>query len=313
MILIFGRPDDPPISLLVAALQSHGADYSFIDDRHLDRENIVTTVGRAGLDGKLIAAGREIPLQSVSAVYARLLGLRLNDDPATIMRAQAFQEIFMEWLDLTPGLVINRPRAMASNASKPFQAQLIARAGFAVPDTIVTNDLTALEAFRRRHGRVVFKSTSGVRSIVEELTDEHAHRLGRIRDLPTQFQSWVPGTDIRIHVVGHEVFATKIVSQVTDYRYAVRSGTAAVLSAIEVDQEVRERCLALAAALSLPLCGIDLRLRPDGDWVCFEVNPMPAFSYYEGETGAPISDALARLLIRVPSDPREANSHGPSH
>jgi glutathione synthase/RimK-type ligase-like ATP-grasp enzyme len=312
MILVFGRPDDPPISLVVEALQSSGADYSFIDDRYLDRENIVTTVGRGGLDGKLMAAGREIPLQSVGAVYARLLGLRFNDDPAATMRAHAFQEIFMEWLDLTPAMVINRPSAMASNASKPFQAQLIARAGFAVPETIVTNDLDALETFRRRHGRVVFKSTSGVRSIVEELTDQHADRLGRIRALPTQFQSWVPGTDIRVHVVGDEVFATEIVSQATDYRYAARSGPAAALRATELEQEVRERCLALAAALSLPLCGIDLRQRPDGGWVCFEVNPMPAFSYYEGETGAPISDAVARLLIRGPNDPRETNSHGPS-
>ncbi|UHC16966.1 hypothetical protein LRS73_03330 [Methylobacterium currus] len=299
MILVFGRRDDAPIALVLEALQALGADYAFIDDRHLDREDIVTTLGPGGLDGLVVVAGRAIPLGSVAGVYARILGLPPAVERYAGQRARAFQAIFLEWLDLTPALVVNRPRAMASNASKPFQAQLIARAGFATPDTLVTNDPAALEAFRRRHGRVVFKSTSGVRSIVEELTERHAARLGFLRDLPTQFQAWVPGIDIRVHVVGREVFATEIESEATDYRYAARSGAAAVLRPVEAEPALRERCLALAESLSLPLCGIDLRHRPEGGWVCFEANPMPAFSYYEAETGAPISETLARMLVRA--------------
>jgi glutathione synthase/RimK-type ligase-like ATP-grasp enzyme len=298
VIVVFGRPEDPPVALLLAALQAQGAAYAFLDDRHLDSEGLVVALGPGGLDGRLIAARREIALQEIGAVYARLLDLGPFSDPAAAARARAFSEIFLEWLDLAPALVVNRPRAMASNASKPYQTQLIARAGFAVPETIVTDDPAEVAAFRRTHGRLVFKSASGVRSIVEELGERHAARLERVRDLPTQFQALVPGVDVRVHVVGEEVFATEIASEATDYRYAARSGRAAKLCAVELDQAARTRCVAVAQALSLPLCGIDLRRRPDGGWVCFEVNPMPAYSYYEGETGAPISDALARLLIR---------------
>ena len=35
---------------------------------------------------------------------------------------------------------------------------------------------------------------------------------------------------------------------------------------------------------------------PDGEYVCFEVNPCPGFIYYERHTGQPISAALADLL-----------------
>jgi len=59
---------------------------------------------------------------------------------------------------------------------------------------------------------------------------------------------------------------------------------------------VRRRCLDLARRLELPFCGIDLRRRPDGVHVCFEVNPMPAFAYFEGETSQPIAAALVELL-----------------
>jgi glutathione synthase/RimK-type ligase-like ATP-grasp enzyme len=304
VILVFGRSDDAPIALVLGALQARGADYAFIDDRHLDREDIVTQAGPDGIDGLLVAAGRAIPLRTVGAVYARILALPPADELSAGRRARAFQALFLEWLDLAPALVVNRPRAMASNASKPFQAQLIARAGFSTPDTLVTNDPASFEAFRRRHGRVVFKSTSGVRSIVEEFAECHAARLAHLPDLPTQFQAWVPGTDVRVHVVGREVFATEIESRATDYRYAARSGPAASLRALEAEPALRARCVALAESLSLPLCGIDLRRRPDGVWVCFEANPMPAFSYYEMGTGAEISGALATMLMRASAGTR---------
>ena len=61
-------------------------------------------------------------------------------------------------------------------------------------------------------------------------------------------------------------------------------------------REVEDRCRTAAVALQLPVAGIDLRRTPEGEWYCFEVNPSPAFSYYEDATGQPISAAVARLL-----------------
>lgn len=57
-----------------------------------------------------------------------------------------------------------------------------------------------------------------------------------------------------------------------------------------------ERCLRLAHALGLAVAGIDLKLTPDQQVYCFEVNPSPAFSYYEAHTGQPIAQAIARYL-----------------
>jgi glutathione synthase/RimK-type ligase-like ATP-grasp enzyme len=144
----------------------------------------------------------------------------------------------------------------------------------------------------------VFKSVSGVRSIVTELDDGAAARLDRVVALPTQFQEHVSGVDVRVHVVGTSVFATEVRSDAIDYRYAHRTGGVVDLRAAELPPTVADRCVALAAALDLPLCGIDLRRRPDGEHVCFEANPMPAFSYYQAGTGQPIAEALVRLLTR---------------
>lgn len=42
------------------------------------------------------------------------------------------------------------------------------------------------------------------------------------------------------------------------------------------------------------------RRTPEGDWYCFEVNPSPAFTYYESRSGQPIGNAVARLLAVGP-------------
>jgi glutathione synthase/RimK-type ligase-like ATP-grasp enzyme len=63
-------------------------------------------------------------------------------------------------------------------------------------------------------------------------------------------------------------------------------------------EAVAARCVALSAALELPLCGIDLKHTPDGDWVCFEANPQPGFAWFDVAEGAPIAAAVAALLAR---------------
>ena len=64
----------------------------------------------------------------------------------------------------------------------------------------------------------------------------------------------------------------------------------------ELEPELAARCVALAAGLGLDLAGIDLRITPSGEAVCFEVNPSPVYSYYEAHTGQPMAAAIACYL-----------------
>ena len=297
MIIFYGRGDDTPLARAVETAGELGVEHVLVDQRQAGDADLWVEVGGDGVQGRLVLAGAVVDLAAVQGIYARPLEVpAAGGDPLDARRASAFASGFLEWLDLAPGCVVNPPAAMHSNASKPYQAQLVARAGFLVPATLVTDDPQEVLAFRREHTRVVYKSISGVRSIVRELDDSAVRRLDRVRALPTQFQAYVPGTDVRVHVVGERVFATEVASQALDYRYAGRDGLSARLAAHDLPDDIAERCLQVADALGLPLCGIDLRRRPDGEHVCFEVNPMPAYSYFEAEAGQPISVALVELL-----------------
>ncbi len=298
MILLYGWADDRPLQLVAERLTERGEPFVFVDQAVLGHATVHLTLDDRGVHGTVRLPGQWFEIDEISAVYNRPLGLpRL--DPATLRRAERNHLALLAWLDVTEARVVNRLDPAHSNNSKPLQAQLIGEHGFDVPTTLVTNDPDEVRRFVAECGTVIYKSTSGVRSIVQRLGELSSvgETLERVRHLPTQFQAHVPGTDVRVHVVGERAFPVEIVTDGDDYRYAGARGGSSTLSAIEIPPRIAAACVELAAALGLPLAGIDLRRRPDGGWVCFEVNPMPAFSWFESASGAPISAAVAELLL----------------
>jgi glutathione synthase/RimK-type ligase-like ATP-grasp enzyme len=298
MIIFYGSSNDPPISRAIESAQELQVSYSVLDINHLDQENMLIEIDSDGIKGHIMVADQFVSFDEISGVYARPLDLsrQYGRDQISQLRAKSFQSIFLEWLEFAQTLVVSRPHVMETNFSKPLQAQLIAPCGFAVPDTIVTNSPQEVKEFWQKHQRVIFKSISGIRSIVQELSNDEVDKLDRVQLLPTQFQAYIPGIDVRVHVVGKQVFATEINSNAIDYRYANKAGLKADLTAIELPNEIETQCVNLAASLSLPFCGIDLRRTSNGGYVCFEVNPMPAYTYYQSHTNQDISLSLVKLL-----------------
>jgi hypothetical protein len=306
MILLWGLDADRPLHLVHRRLRERRVPHAFFDHAEILSAELVPGLDGAGAgtdlaDAELRLRGRHYRLGDFEAAYFRPYDMRdfpevaaLPPGDPRLHRAAAVEEVLWTWADTAAIRMLNRPTAMQSNGSKPYQAALIAAQGFRVPDTLLTTDATALAGFRERHPHgVVYKSISGQRSIVQRIGAEHAARLQDLRWCPTQFQQWVPGTDYRIHTIGEHCYGTRIEAEThtDDYRYGSASYTP-----WEVPGELAQRCLALAQSLGLALAGIDLRLTPDGEWVCFEVNPSPAYSCYEDATGIPISSAIAAWL-----------------
>jgi hypothetical protein len=302
-VLLWGPGRDTQLTDVGRELGRLGVPVRSLDQRHVLGTTVTLSVGTT-VSGEVCVDGDRVDLTHVAAAYLRPHDSRqVAAVTATAaggpeeQHAAAVDAALLCWADVTPAYVVNRPGAQTSNGSKPFQLALIARGGFTVPETIVTNDPAEAADFADRHGEVIFKSVSGIRSRVRRLTPSDMGRLPDITCCPTQFQRRVPGTDVRVHVVGAEVFATEVTCEADDYRYAARQGHApAELSAAQLPEEIAARCRRLAADLGLPVAGIDLRRSPDGEWYCFEVNPSPAFSYYEAAAGQPVAAAVAALL-----------------
>ncbi|MEE1752736.1 ATP-grasp domain-containing protein [Streptomyces sp. SP18CS02] len=303
VIVVCGIASEPPVALVTEALRHQGLPYTMLHQRRFMDSSLDIRVEGTTVLGRLRCDGRTVPCSSVTGIYTRLMDWRLlpgmrDAGPETLRRCQAWHETLDNWIEIAPGCVMNRSSATATNGSKPYQAQLIRQAGFRVPETLATDDPDLALAFRARHGRVIYKSISSVRSIVHLLDDEAVDRLPLIRSCPVQFQRYIPGVDVRVHVVAGEPFATRVDSDQVDYRYAGRYGGRVELTPWDLPENLARRCTDLATRLGLALAGIDLLLADDGEVYCFEVNPSPAFNFYEDHTGQPISQAIAHALGR---------------
>jgi glutathione synthase/RimK-type ligase-like ATP-grasp enzyme len=303
MILLCGIPSESPIAMAREALASLAEPTVVFNQRDFSSAHFDFDLMPGSISGKLAINGNSYDLSEITGVYMRLIEEQalpefqsLSANGPEQQQCHNLHDALLRWLEITPARVVNRSRPMGSNASKPYQAQLISQLGFSIPETLITNDPALVRDFCIQHGRVIYKSISGVRSIVQELTPADMTRLEQIRWCPTQFQAFVEGTNVRVHVIGQEAFATRIETDTTDYRYATRQGGETELTATELSDELNDRCVRLAAALELPFAGIDLKVTPDGEVFCFEVNPSPGYTYYESHTGQPIALALARYL-----------------
>jgi hypothetical protein len=257
------------------------------------------------LTGELSGPDWTADIAEISGVFVRYVEspghapmTQVRPDLAPVALAEC-QASVMTFLEYFPRAVANRCNPSLSNQSKPYQSLLIRAAGLMVPETLITSEPAAARAFIDEcGGDVIFKSLSSVRSIVRRPTERDLERLPLLRECPAQFQRFVPGDNIRVHVVADEIFATRAKTAAVDYRYAQQQGCSLEMEPTDLPAQVQSACLALSRSSGLLFSGVDLKETPDGEYVCFEVNPSPGFIFYERRTGQPISTALVETLRR---------------
>lgn len=300
MILILSPESDPMGIRVAESLAARGAEYAFLSVHDIPGEVRLHLSADGSEDALLLPDGHQLFGRDISAIYHRVgfANFQVYEEftEAEVQFVnQECQMALAAWLNTSGALVVNRPKDAGSNASKPFQIREIKKYGFAVPETLVTNSKSHALEFYNTHPRgVIFKSISYHRSIVQRMEAADVERLEKLQYCPVQLQEFVEGQDVRVHVVGdHGIFPSLIRSEESDYRYD--KGTEVV--PFELSPELEARCFELAAGLNLWFAGIDLRITSSGEVYCFEVNPSPAFSWYEDRTEQPITESLVDLLL----------------
>lgn len=303
MILLWGLSGDDPLEEVMESLRRRRAPFVLLDQRDVLATEVCLEID-GSISGVVRAPSGAINLEEVAAVYLRMYDVRelpdvkrLDDGNPLREHALAVEGALYSWVEATDALVVNRPSAMASNNSKPYQSLIIGSCGFDVPATLVTTDAEAAREFLQLHGEVVYKSISSVRSIVSRISTGHLERLKDLAWCPTQFQQYVSGTDYRVHVVGDELLVCEIISGADDYRYARRQGSSVALRRAVLPTQICARVKELVNRLGLSLAGVDLRLTPEGRWYCFEVNPSPGFTFFQEDEEHLIAEAIADLLL----------------
>lgn len=206
---------------------------------------------------------------------------------------------------------MSHPSKIRMAESKIYQLSVARSLGLAVPDTLVSNDPERVrEFFREKGGEVVAKALrlgyfdygdrqTGVfttRVVPSDLEEDAPLRMA-----PVIYQELLPKLfDVRVTVVGRQIFAAAIDSQ---------SDAAAALDWRKTENEdlphhahdlpasVREACLRYMAALGLNFGALDFVLTPRNEYVFLEVNPNGQWVWIEDKLGFPVTEAIARWLL----------------
>lgn len=198
MIVVCGITSDPSTALVIAALDQLGHTHAVLHQRRFEEAPIDAQIVGAHIEGRVLTDLGPIDCASVTGIYSRFMDWtvlpEVCDGPEeTVERCRTWHHALSNWIEIAPGCVMNRAGASASNQSKPYQTQLIRQAGFQVPETLVTNDPELVHDFRARHGLLVYKSISSVRSIVQVLNDDADARLLSSVAAPSSSSASFPG------------------------------------------------------------------------------------------------------------------------
>ena len=226
MILVCGGLADTVTEVVCARLADCGYPYRLLDLGSYPLGFQINWHWQgAGPTGYIAGPDWTIGLDELTGVYVRYLGAEGRLPPADVAD-EVVPTMYFEYdsglmvlLEDLPCIVVNRLGGGMSNNSKAYQALLVRQTGLLTPPTLVTNDpLAARRFYEECQGEVIYKSLSGIRSIVRRLRPERLTELSLLRNGPAQFQALIPGENVRVHTVGDELFATRVHSDIVDYR-----------------------------------------------------------------------------------------------
>ena len=280
-VMLIGLPSDIVLQHFASYLSSQDSNIIFIN------QNLLGTSINLDSDYWFLPGLGRIAHREILGVYNRCMGFNPKAKVATgIRNAHAF---LLGMLDYDYSLVVNRPSAMLSNNSKPLQSYLLRDLGLAQPESVCLANGFILQYT----GNMIYKSICAVRSIVNKV---QIVRKTFVKE-PMLLQQAIIGYNVRVHVVGRAIFATKITAKQIDYRYCKNTKH----EAYSLPAATQDICYKIAAKLNLLFCGIDL-IFMQGKYYLLEVNTAPGYNYYEQALQGDISAALYKLLIGKSND-----------
>ena len=295
--LLITEEFEPTADILIAELRARNVPCL---RWNLDRYPLGSALSFQARNGEftteIISDGRRLDLADIGSIWCR--GFRPLGLPDTLVSAERVfaeteaQRTLDALLTIPDVLWINHPQRYTAANSKPAQLFAAQRLGFEIPPTLVSNDPGAVRTFiGNAKGPVVYKAMSqslemeaGKALFTGIITQEQIAGIDSIRLTPGVFQHLVSKAyELRITVVGSEIFAAKIHSQAhpessLDWRHVPLD---LEHEAVRLDPDVSDKINCFMRRFGLVYGAFDFVVTPDGRHVsrgntCGS-KPKPAF------------------------------------
>lgn len=312
MIAIISSTDDVHANHVISELRRIGTDATIVDTASVPAHGTLTSWHSNDETWRATWSTSEAGIPDIDLTELRAVWWR-RPQPHTLHeevrdptdRAFAYGEVDSAVRGLwscTDATWVNDPDRDLAASRKLWQLKVAAQLGFRIPRTCATTDPRAARDFvDAEKGGAIFKPFGGSEDAWAEtrlVQPQDLENLEHLRTAPVIFQELIPGgIDIRVTIVGREVYAAQIRAIDTSYEFDFRIDCAnAPITAQVLPDALVDRLHRLMDRFGLLYGAIDLRLAPNGDYVFLEINPAGQWLFVEVATGQPVARSMARLL-----------------
>ncbi|MGW8992785.1 ATP-grasp ribosomal peptide maturase [Streptomyces zhihengii] len=309
-VLVVTEVDDVTADLVITALNRQKVPVARFNPADIGAALTVSArfgSGPASVAGQLRTPSRTVDLAEVRSVYWRRpvwpVFAELQHDDARFAAAQTRYGLAGTLYALDGPLWVNHPLRNAAADYKPAQLAVAQRLGLRVPPTLVTNDPDEARCFVSSYEQVIFKTlrwtpyqrdgvpvTGWADRVSATEIDE------RVSVVPHLFQTVVDKTgDLRVLIVGRDVFAVHIESGMLDWR---KNYSNLAYCVVDLPNCVEEMLFAYLKHFGLVSGSFDFAVDKTGDLWWLELNPNGQWGWLEERTGLAMSAAFADLLTQ---------------
>ncbi len=315
MILILSNKWDLTVDFVVAELRARGNDFVRLNTEDLPSGQ--STISLPDLNISVSKNEQTIDLyQSTRVIWNRRPGkpydnLPENEKPSNAIRSFISDQwlVWLQAFQLIPDVTwVNHPQANYFMENKVRQLAIASKLGFAIPNTIISNDPSEIHRLAKKYDGVLIAKALYA-PLIEEPKEDYFVFTNEIRldDLkheeeikvcPSIFQQRLyPKIDYRVTVIGESVLAVRIEGEnrsLEQIDWRTRKEELRFL-AFKLPSEIETLCRRYVTESGLLFGALDL-VEYDGQFYFLEINPNGEWGWLQKPNNIPIAETLCDLL-----------------
>lgn len=306
-VLIISNSLDFTTDYVCLELDSRNAKYLRLNRDQFNKYQVVFDVGAGDITVEMDGVIYFISQPCLKAIYYRApIYLRDNYKPGLDERQQLFRTqwtAFIRNLSIFEDIIwMNSPVATFKAENKILQLKYAYNVGFLCPKTIVTN--TSTISLKTGSEYIVKSLDTAVLRIEDKEAFVYSNKMNEreiknslLELAPVIVQEYIdPKVDVRVTVVGENVYAVRILSKGEgvdgDWR-KLKQGLDFI--PFYLPSEVEQKCVELVKLLGLSFGAIDL-IESNNDFYFIEVNPTGEWAWLVETANLKIYEGIVDFL-----------------
>lgn len=322
MLLIVTNKTDLASDYLILRLEEFNVPFHRLNtEDYLHKYEINLGLSNNGINSSInYYNGKIIRISDINGVYFRQpiipeLNSRVAEKDFNFAQRETLELLRSLWRLIDENLWLNHPKNLLLANNKVDQLQKAVEIGFKIPETCISTDKNVIEKFYNyynggiiikaiKHG--FYKGKNKVQIVpTQKVKVKLIENIQEYAKIPAIFQERIEKLyDIRVTVIGQDVYATAIHSQdhedtKTDWcAMDLRDDIDLIHTKYDLPEKIKKFCLEITNKFNLNFSAIDLIYSKDKDYYFLEMNPNGQWGWIEDKVGFPIRDSIINYLMK---------------